>query len=217
MIERSAGCAPTGKVKQLERRAPRGEADGKTMAIGTRDALIKTAEGLIRTKGYAAFSYADLAKTVGISKPTIHHHFPAKEDLGTAIVEAYIDRVRRDFDRIEAENGGVIARLEAFFTMFRKSTESGFLPLCGALAAEMSALPAGLQKMTKRFFDIQLKWLSGIIEQGIGRGEIPLGCGARQKAFMLLSLLEGSSFIDWATKDGDVIDDGIIHLIIEGT
>ncbi|PDS59931.1 TetR family transcriptional regulator [Rhizobium anhuiense] len=185
------------------------------MAIGTRDALIQTAEGLMRTKGYAAFSYADLAKTVGIAKPTIHHHFPAKEDLGTAIVEAYIDRVRRDFERIETNSSEVVARLEAFFRMFRASTDGGLLPLCGALAAEMSALPEGLQKITKRFFDIQLKWLTRIIEEGIERGEIPLGCGARQKAFTLLSLLEGSSFIDWATKDGDVVDNGIIRLIIE--
>jgi len=28
------------------------------------------------------FSYADLAKSVGVSKASIHHHFPAKEDLG---------------------------------------------------------------------------------------------------------------------------------------
>lgn len=187
------------------------------MATGTREALIETAEGLMRTKGYAAFSYADLAKSVGVAKPTIHHHFPAKEDLGAAIVEDYIERVRCDFERIEAENGDVVARLEAFFGMFRESAQGGLLPLCGALAAEMSALPEGLQKMTKRFFVIQLKWLTGVIEQGIGRGEIQRGCGARQKAFMLLSLLEGSSFIDWATKHGDAIDDGVIRLIIERT
>lgn len=171
----------------------------------------------MRTKGYAAFSYADLAKTVGVAKPTIHHHFPTKEELGTAIVEAYVARVRRDFERIELQNEEVVSRLEAFFRLFQESAEGGFLPLCGALAAEMSALPVGLQEMTKRFFDIQLKWLTKTINLGIGRGEIPLGCGARQKAFMLLSLLEGSSFVEWATKDGDVIDNGIIRLIIEGT
>ena len=152
---------------------------------------------------------------MGIAKPTIHHHFPAKEDLGTAIVEAYIARVQRDFQRIEGENRDVVARLEAFFNLFRQSTRGGLLPLCGALAAEMSALPEGLQKITRRFFDLQLKWLTGVIEQGIELGEVSRGRGARQKAFMLLSVLEGSSFIDWATKDGDAIDDSIIRLIIE--
>jgi TetR/AcrR family transcriptional repressor of nem operon len=212
LIDRSAR-RPVTRNNETARARRRG--GWKKMVIGTRDALVETAERLMRTKGYAAFSYADLAKSVGVAKPTIHHHFPTKEDLGSAIVEAYIKRVRRDFQRIEAENGDIVVRLEAFFDMFRESANGGLLPLCGALAAEMSALPAGLQKMTERFFDLQLKWLTGVIEQGIGRGEIPSGRGARQKAFMLLSLLEGSSFIDWATKDGDVIDKGVIRLIVE--
>ncbi|MCA8089277.1 TetR/AcrR family transcriptional regulator, partial [Burkholderia cenocepacia] len=58
------------------------------MAVGTRDALVQAGEGLMRSMGYAAFSYADLAETVGIRKASIHHHFPTKEDLGVAIVEA---------------------------------------------------------------------------------------------------------------------------------
>lgn len=185
------------------------------MTLGTRDALVQTAESLMRTKGYAAFSYADLAQTVGIKKASIHHHFPTKEDLGIAIVEDYIARVRRDFDRIELQHQDTASRLEAFVQMFHVSSAGGLLPLCGALAAEMSALPAGLQKLTRRFFDMQLKWLTTILDQGIGRGDIPRGCGARQKAFLLLSVLEGSSFINWATKDGDVLNHHIIRLIAE--
>ncbi|PDS41200.1 TetR family transcriptional regulator [Rhizobium anhuiense] len=185
------------------------------MAVGTRDALVQTAESLMRTKGYAAFSYADLAETVGIRKASIHHHFPTKEDLGTAIVKEYIDRVRDDFAQIERQHEGAIARLEAFFKIFRASTDGGLLPLCGALAAEMSALPLGLQQLTHRFFEMQLKWLEAVLEQGMERGEYPSGPGARQKAFALLSLLEGSSFINWATKAGDPMDDRIVRLIVE--
>lgn len=185
------------------------------MAIGTRDALVNTAETLMRTKGYAAFSYADLAETVGIRKASIHHHFPTKEELGIAIVESYIVRVRDDFDRIEKQHHDVFARLEAFFEIFRSSNEGGMLPLCGALAAEMSALPAGLQKLTQSFFDLQLKWLTAVLDKGILQGDIPSGSGSRQKAFLLLSVLEGASFINWATKEDDLLNQGIIRLIVE--
>lgn len=185
------------------------------MAIGTRDALLRTAESLMRTKGYAAFSYADLAETVGIRKASIHHHFPTKEDLGTAIVEGYIAGVQSDFERIERQHQDVTARLEAFAQLFRASSDGGLLPLCGALAAEMSALPPGLQQRTQRFFDVQLTWLTAMLEHGIGRGEIPCGAGARQKAFLLLSVLEGSSFINWATKGRDLLTDRITRLIVE--
>ncbi|MCP1175852.1 TetR/AcrR family transcriptional regulator [Ralstonia chuxiongensis] len=185
------------------------------MAIGTRDALVHVAESLMRTKGYAAFSYADLAETVGIKKASIHHHFPTKEDLGIAIVEDYIASVRTEFERIERTHPDVVARLMAFFVTFRASSEGGLLPLCGALAAEMAALPAGLQKLTHRFFDVQLNWLTAILDEGVAKREIPRGRGTRQKAFLLLSVLEGASFVNWATKEGDSVDDSIIRLIVE--
>lgn len=185
------------------------------MAIGTRDALIDAAENLMRTKGYAAFSYADLADSLGLRKASIHYHFPTKEELGIAIVEGYIARVREEFERIEVERRDVSGRLEAFVIMFRASSMGGLLPLCGALAAEMAALPSGLQKLTQRFFDMQLRWLTETIEKGIHDKEIPRGCGARQKAFLFLSVLEGASFINWATQEGDSFDFNIFRLIIE--
>ena len=185
------------------------------MAVGTRDALIHTAENLMRTRGYTAFSYADLSEAVGIRKASIHHHFPTKEDLGTTIVEEYINRVRTEFGRIEMQHEHVIGRLEAFLQIFRSSADGGLLPLCGALAAEMSALPLSLQQLTQRFFDMQLGWLTRTLEQGIIRKEIPEGSGAKHKAFLLLSILEGSCFINWATRDQDPLSPSVVRLIVE--
>ncbi|GLC93231.1 TetR family transcriptional regulator [Cupriavidus sp. TA19] len=185
------------------------------MAAGTRDSLVQTAENLMRTRGYTSFSYADLAEAVGIRKASIHHHFPTKEDLGAAIVEDYIGRVRAEFDRVEVQHWHVIGRLEAFLQIFRSSADGGLLPLCGALAAEMSALPPSLQQLTHRFFDLQLAWLTRVLDQGIKLKEIPEGSGARQKAFLLLSILEGSSFINWATKEEDPVSPSVIRLIVE--
>lgn len=184
------------------------------MATGTREALVLAAESLMRTRGYAAFSYADLAEAVGIKKASIHHHFPTKEDLGVAIVEEYVARVRGDFKQIERDYPNLNDRLKAFFVLFRASSEGGLLPLCGALAAEMAALPSGLQVLTHKFFNLQLSWLTKILDEGVANVEIPRGRSTRQKAFLLLSVLEGASFINWATKDNDQIDEKTIQLII---
>jgi len=188
---------------------------GVSMAIGTRDALVQAAEGLMRTKGYAAFSYADLSEMIGIRKASIHHHFPTKEALGIAIVEEYIARVRVEFQRIENTHNDLRGRLNAYVLAFRASSEGGLLPLCGALAAEMAALPSGLQIITQHFFDMQLKWLTSILDKGVANGELSQDFKSRQKAFLLLSILEGASFINWATKENDAISDNIIQLIIE--
>ncbi|WP_425273146.1 TetR/AcrR family transcriptional regulator [Pseudomonas lactucae] len=49
--------------------------------MSTRSDLLSSAEILLRTKGYAAFSYADLAAEIGIKKASIHHHFQPRKAL----------------------------------------------------------------------------------------------------------------------------------------
>ena len=66
--------------------------------MDTRTALLDAAENVVRMRGYDGFSYADLAGAVGIRKASIHHHFPAKQDLATAIVARYAARVVQRLD-----------------------------------------------------------------------------------------------------------------------
>jgi len=167
------------------------------MSIDTRASLIKSAEYMLRSKGYAAFSYADLEKVVGIKKASIHHHFPKKEDLGAVIIESYIQQSILDFERIEQDFPNAFGRLCAFASLFRAAMSDGMLPLCGALAAEMAALPDKLQVLTRQYFEIQLT-----------KGD------THQKAFQILSLLEGSSFVRWAMDDGTELDPAIIGSIV---
>ncbi len=184
------------------------------MSIDTRASLIKSAEYMLRSKGYAAFSYADLEKVVGIKKASIHHHFPKKEDLGAVIIESYIQQSILDFESIEQDFPNAFGRLCAFASLFRAAMSDGMLPLCGALAAEMAALPDKLQVLTRQYFGIQLKWIKKIIDEGISCSELSSKGDTHQKAFQILSLLEGSSFVRWAMNDGTELDPAIIGSIV---
>ncbi|MGF6458095.1 TetR/AcrR family transcriptional regulator [Pseudomonas frederiksbergensis] len=167
------------------------------MSISTRAALLKVAEKQMRSKGYSAFSYADLAATIGIRKASIHHHFPTKECLGRELIKDSINRFDTTMRSIEEDNQDPIMRLQAFSRLFVISANEGLLPLCGALAAEMAALPLSLQVLTRAFFESQLDWLQRTIsEAAIQKGWL-LAKPAQSYAFMLLSTLEGASFIDW--------------------
>ncbi|MEM5428652.1 TetR/AcrR family transcriptional regulator [Cupriavidus oxalaticus] len=181
---------------------------------GTRDALIDAAERLMRSKGYAAFSYADLVDEVGIRKPSIHHHFPTKEDLGVAIVEGYIERVKAEFDRMEAEGEDLEARLAGFIRGFQDGLLAGKLPLCGALAAEMTVLPERLKALTHHFFDIQLKWLARILDHAVASHQIPAKTDTEGKAYQLLSLMEGSSLVSWVMRDRPPIDSSMLMAVV---
>jgi TetR/AcrR family transcriptional regulator, transcriptional repressor for nem operon len=111
------------------------------MSLDTRSTLIDVATGQVRRQGYSAFSYADLADAVGIRKPSIHHHFPTKEDLGAAIVAAYTERFSEQLGRIDAETGEVVERVRAYARLYREGLDAGQGCLCGVLASEVAVLP----------------------------------------------------------------------------
>ncbi len=169
--------------------------------MSTRSDLLTSAEILLRTKGYAAFSYADLAEDIGIKKASIHHHFPTKESLAIAIVESYLFRFKIQLECINDENTGIIDRLNAFALMFAQSSKNAMLPLCGALAAELLALPESLKELTRDFFEIHLNWLQANIALGQAAGELKAELDGVKVARFILNTLEGGSFVSWALSD----------------
>ncbi|MBV4495404.1 TetR/AcrR family transcriptional regulator [Pseudomonas sp. SWRI12] len=183
--------------------------------MSTRSDLLTSAEILLRTKGYAAFSYADLATEIGIKKASIHHHFPTKEGMAIAIVESYLFRFKNQLEQINADNAGVIDRLEAFALMFAQSSTEGMLPLCGALAAELLALPDSLQALTRDFFEIHLVWLQANIALGQSVGELKAELNAVHVARLILNALEGNSFVSWALSDAYAPSSGF-DILLEG-
>lgn len=183
--------------------------------MSTRSDLLTSAEILLRTKGYAAFSYADLADDIGIKKASIHHHFPTKEGMAIAIVESYLFRFRKQLEAINDENVGIVDRLKAFALMFAHSSENGMLPLCGALAAELLALPESLKAMTKDFFEIHLTWLQDNIKQGQDQGVLKPELDPVKISRFILNALEGASFVSWAMSDDYEKSSGV-DLILAG-
>lgn len=62
------------------------------MTADTKTLLLQEAETLLRTHGYAAFSYADLSERIGIRKASIHHHFPTCVNIQLEIVPEFSSR-----------------------------------------------------------------------------------------------------------------------------
>ncbi|OII59453.1 TetR family transcriptional regulator [Pseudomonas putida] len=169
--------------------------------MSTRSDLLITAELLLRTKGYAAFSYADLADEIGIKKASIHHHFPTKERLGIAVIESYLFRFEKNLALINELSPDALVRLNAFASLFVDSSKNGMLPLCGALAAELSALPESLKELTRKFFQIHLLWLESNLAKGQAENLIRGDLNPKEISRAILNILEGDSFVSWAMSD----------------
>lgn len=171
------------------------------MNIDTRSALLKEAEILIRTRGYAAFSYADLAGKVLVRKASIHHHFPTKEMLGVALIEDYVGRFLDRLAVIERDHDGAAARLRAFSRLFFDDLAGGLLPLCGALSAESASLPDSMKARMRDIFRTHIDWLGRIVREGIAAGELRADIDPARAAHLVLSALEGASFVGWALEE----------------
>lgn len=174
-------------------------------ATDTRSALLSEAELLVRTKGYAAFSYADLSDRIGIRKASIHHHFPTKEILGNVLIDTYLERFTAELDALAAKRTDAKAKLLTYGGFFAGSLRDGLMPLCGALAADVAYLPASMQERVKKFFEIHADWLEAVLRDGVARHDLDLQTTPRKSALLLLSTLQGASIVAWALKDPSVV------------
>lgn len=171
------------------------------MPVGTRALLLKEAEALMRTRGYADFSYADLSKRVGIRKASIHHHFRTKEELGVALIDTYLVTFKAALAGILAAQSKALPRLHRYAAFFTGSLQDGLMPLCGALSAEADALPDSMQRRVRDFFELHLDWLETVLHAGVAEGDLRSDLDIKRTATMLLSVLEGASLVAWALKD----------------
>ena len=60
----------------------------------TRDRLVHAALQLFQEKGYGSTSIADILKKAGANSGSLYHFFPAKQDLLTAVLDAYLRGIR---------------------------------------------------------------------------------------------------------------------------
>ncbi|HMN36731.1 MAG TPA: TetR/AcrR family transcriptional regulator [Hyphomicrobium sp.] len=175
------------------------------MTTQTRPALLKEAEALIRTRGYSAFSYADLAERVGIRKASIHHHFPTKEALGAALVDEYLERFLADLAALRERELDTVGRLNAYGDFFASGLKEGLMPLCGALASDVAFLPASMKVRVERFFRLHLDWLEDVLKEGVKAKDLRSDVKPQQAARLILSVLQGASLIGWALKEPGVV------------
>ena len=79
--------------------------------VSTAERILDTAQALAQVRGYNGFSYADISAEVGITKPSIHHHFPSKAQLAEALIARYRRRFAAARQEIDDASAGVRERL----------------------------------------------------------------------------------------------------------
>ena len=169
----------------------------------TADRILDAGQELIQTGGFSAMSFQDIASEVGIRKPSIIHHFPTKAELGVAIIRRYRDTFAAQLQQISEEPAkSSWDALEFYFSpyLFLASTPDKVC-LCGALAAEIPALPEVMRVEVKQFFEAHQRWLEEILREGVERGELVLIDSPKSLSLAILNSLQGSLLVRCSTED----------------
>ena len=73
-------------------------------AARNRDKIVEAARVAFRARGYDA-PLDDIAKAAGVGAGTLYRHFPTRESLVDAVMQAWVDRVNDAVGKVLAEGG----------------------------------------------------------------------------------------------------------------
>lgn len=169
--------------------------------IDTQGRILDVAERLVQTRGFNAFSYADVAAELGLTKAALHYHFAGKAELGEALLARYAGRFGSALDRLD--EGGLDGRgkLAAYADLYAQVLAQDRMCLCGMLASDYQTLSEPMRQAVLGFFDLNETWLAGVLEEGTRDGSLRFEGPTRDAAQMIIGTLEGAMLVARGYRD----------------
>ena len=167
----------------------------------TAQRTLAVAEQLVQTRGYNAFSYADIARALGVTTATLHYHFPTKAELGKQLINRYRTQFEGALIEIDAAYSEAREKLKRYVGLYAKVLHDGRMCLCGALAADAATLPKPMRSEIRHFFDTNEAWLSAVLADGRKSGDLHFEGPQRDAARYILDILEGAMLIARSNDD----------------
>ena len=140
----------------------------------TAERILDVGEQLVQSRGYNAFSYADVAAELDLTKAALHYHFAGKAELGEALLNRYVTRFAEALAVIDAKPVDATSKLTSYADLYLDVLQRQRMCLCGMLAAEFQTLPEPMRTIVVRFFKDNETWLSRVLGAGTHGGNTPL-------------------------------------------
>jgi len=172
----------------------------------TAEDILASARSLIVSGGYNGFSYADIADRVGIRKPSIHHHFPSKAQLVTALVAGYRKEAEEGIANLERALPGPLDQLRAYIGYWKSCIGDASAPfcICALLANELPVLPQEVALEVRAYFHFLSAWLTSVFERGAAQGVIDLTETPRVEAEAFMATVHGAMLSARAYGDTNI-------------
>lgn len=161
----------------------------------TPERILDAAQGLVQTRGYNAFSYADIAAALHVTKASLHYHFPSKASLGLSLIARYEDRFRTLLDLIDGKSQTAADQIKSYMAIYAGVLADHRMCMCGMLAAEFETLPKPMQSALDHFFGMNETWLEAILRKGLSDGSLRFADEPQPLAQFIVAALEGAMML----------------------
>ena len=166
-----------------------------------REKLLDAAEQMVQDRGLNAVSFQQLADAVGLSKPTVFHHFHSKEDLAQALVDRCRGKYGDLYGRVVDSDLTAPEKLRQIAGIFESGLKEGHLCLLGALGNSIATLPKPVQENLHSAAAGAINRFSDVFEQGKNDGSLRFAGTAEDAAMSFLAMLQGLQVL--ARAEGD--------------
>lgn len=166
------------------------------LVTATAERIMDTAQRMVQTRGFNAFSYADISKQVGIRKASVHYYFPSKKDLGKELVSRYRTAFRDRLDLIDSETDDSRRKLRNYAQLYLDALrDEDRMCLCGMMASDIATLPDEVRREVVSFFADNEAWLARVLDEGRKIQVFSFSGSAQSEAQFFLSGLQGAMLL----------------------
>jgi AcrR family transcriptional regulator len=147
---------------------PGARPDGRTR--DTRQRILREAEALYYQGGYAGINLQALARTLGLSKTALFHHFPSKEDLFFSVM---LEMCASRQQAIEEAIANAHTARERLRNILRAMLGFPFFDPMKFLSDEKGQLtPEHQREVEQAFYRAIQQPVLRVLDDGISRGEV---------------------------------------------
>jgi TetR/AcrR family transcriptional regulator, lmrAB and yxaGH operons repressor len=175
-----------------------GAAPSVDTPVDTRNRILRAALRLFRQHGYHGVGINDILAQAQAPKGSMYHHFPdGKEEIGAAVVGLITQSM---LDLINAQPAALaphqaVSRVGAILVDTAVRTRHEVCVLFSAFIAERASAPRLAQAVNQAYADIAAPLEKRLRAAGFG------GAQARDRALLVVMLLEGGSLVAAARAD----------------
>ena len=165
--------------------------------VSTRDNLIEMGLQHMQETSYSSTGLNEVLALAGVSKGSFYHHFPRKEEFGSAVLQRYLElEVARATTLLGESKTAPIKRLRRYFEELisvygpKGATNGGCL--LGNLSQEMANHSDLIQQALQEGFRIWEVAIDAVLLEAVTRGELPQKSKTMEMASFILNSYEGA-------------------------